>query len=1371
LFWGIRTAEAFNLPVNYLTTDKGLSNNSVLSVFQDHRGFMWIGTYDGLNRYDGTTVTVFRNRFSDTSSLSDNWVTGISEDKSGNIWLATRKGVNIFNEASNRCASVRFGERGQVLDKFVKDIQADAGGNIFIASQYYGLLFCANGSHRIIQMPMMTAKGLVNDYDVTAVKVARDGSVWCQVRNIGLCELDKTSLRLKVVWAGLDFCFAMEDGGDVIWLGTGSGIYTYDKRTGKLAHEAALNEGLIKSRVKSIFLDLHTHDLWIATEEGIRVYNLLSHVAHYISDEKGELTLSSPSVSVVYADRENRKWIGTLKGGITTIGARDKQFTNISHDAGDPHSLSSNFILSFCEDHSGTIWIGTDGTGLSKWDRKSKKFTNYQHLAGADDYIPDDFVTTIVTDKEGMVWLSTVGGGIAKYDSKGKKIRNYTCPKPTGEANPVVYTMLVDKTGGIWAGTFKPGVLYKYDPSSDVFRIVNTAVDDLFCLYQDQGGDLWGGNSMGLVEMDGQGRTRGIFDLKYVVRSVYEDHAGNFWVGLDGGGLVRFDRKLHRVAAQYTTNDGLCSNSVLNILEDKHGNLWMSTNNGIATLDVKKRKFRNYYKDDGLQGNQFSFKAALALSSGELLFGGIKGVTIFNPDSLQASVTQPAIVLLNVLVNNVPLSADGAYIVRSGAEQVEEIKVPYDKAIISLDFTAPEYQSPRKISYAYFLQGWDRQWTYAGDKKNAIYTHLSEGNYLFRVKCTDTEGGWISREATIRIQVLPPWYRSWIAYLLYTAAFVSLLWLFFRVRARQTRLKYEIKLVNLDAEKKKAIYEKEKAEREKERLMIEKEKEATERKVSFFTDISHEFRSPLSLIINPVKDLLNKDRAAEDGDRAELSTVYRNAKRLLSIVDQLLLFRKADTGRDQMKVSRLNFYDVCREVFLCFVQQARSRDIRYALEFDNKEMEVYADREKIEIVLFNIISNAIKYTEKGGMVTVAVREEEEAILVAIRDTGKGIPPETGEQLYEKFYQGKGSVKTGFGIGLFLARQFTLAHKGSIDYESRLGEGTLFTIRLLKGQEHFAKEDMIVDFGDEPTILSEITDVPMEEKAGKGPALMGAGADLAELLVTDKKSILVVEDEETMRSYLAGIFQHDYTVYEARNGEEGILSAEKLIPDIIISDIKMEGINGIDLCRSIKENPAISHIPVILLTGSTAPEIRLNGIESGADDYITKPFDKNILTARVASLLKNRTILRHYFYNEITFSKNDLKVSGEYKEFLKKCKNIIEEHMGDDGFNASSFITAMGMSRSNLLRKVKTISGLSINEFIRFIRLRKAAELFINSDANINEVAFQVGINDIKYFRQQFNKVFGMNPSAYIKRYRKILGYQHRINRDAAGSEE
>lgn len=1358
------------IPVAFLGIDQGLSNNSARCILRDKRGFIWVGTFDGLNRYDGYEFRVFRKQPNDSGSLICPVIYALGEDRAGNIWVGTRQGLGVYNVATDRFNPLRVKGSPAILTDVVRAIAADHQNNVFVGTENTGLLLCAGAGLTASRVKLIAGQDSITSYSVQSLEVSAEGKVWAFVQNRGLFVFDIPSGSLLYVDGTVKTAPALESSGNIIWIGSPNGLFEYNVTERTCVNRLSGQKGQLRSdRVNALTLD-KSNRLWVGTiGGGITVWDRSSGAIEHLDAGGSKYSLSSVDISTILDDPESRKWIGTQKAGINIIDWQRNRFRTVARDPAVPNRFKGNFVTAFYEAPDGKLWIGTDDAGVNVWNRKNNTFYSLAREAGASARLPSNSITCIRGNGPDT-WLATFDAGIIRVGQDGKAIRTYKCMNPsTGSEDPVVCMLYKDRSDTLWATTLRRGnkyaALYFYNQAADRFDAFDTRLSDLFIFTEDRNAQLWGGNLSQLVKIDRKRKKHSFFEMGDAVHAIYEDRSGRFWVGTEGGGLMLFDRKQGKVIAVYNTDQGLCNNSVLSINEDAQGALWISTFNGLSRFDPVTHTFRNYYHNDGLQSNQFNYNAALKLRSGELMLGGINGFNIFNPADIKPVNDTPAVVITAVKVSNTPVRSGSPYTVSNEvADNVMELRVPYAKAALTFDFAALEYSLPEKISYAYYLDGWDRNWNYSGSLRTASYTHLSEGTYTFRVKSTNAEGLWNGRETIVRVRVLPPWYRSWWAYLFYFSSIALLIIAWWRYRLKQAKLKYEIAIANfniekgkLEKDKQRAEYEKEKVVLEGERLLNEKEKELQKKQLDFFTSITHEFRSPLTLIINPAKDLVRKTEAEGlTENRLELTAIYRNARRLISLVDQLLFFRKADTSLDKISVAKLNFYSLCYEIYLCFVQQATARSIQFDFMGEDPSPELYVDREKMEIVLFNLISNALKYTPDGGRIAIQIEEEGEHVLLAVSDTGAGIPGSAGEKIFEKFYKAEretGGSKPGFGIGLYLVRQIVTAHKGTISYESRSGVGSTFRLQLLKGHDHFNAEVISQTVQSQPLFLTELM-----KEADKDVTEENAGGDRRpaplEPILSGRQLMLVVDDDSAIRQYITEIFQDRFSIYEAGGGAEGLALAEKFIPDFIISDIKMEQGDGIDFCKAIKNHPSCGHIPVILLTGTHSSELKLEGIEGGADDYIMKPFDRELLQARVTSLLKNKNNLQRFFFNEITFNKQDQKISGEYKDFLDRCISIVEDHLDDEQFSVLQLAVEMDKSYSSIYKKIKLISGQTANGFIRFIRLRKAAELFINTNHNVSEVACQVGINDPKFFREQFSKLFGMKPSEYIKKYRK-----------------
>lgn len=1315
--------------IKYLGVENGLSNNSVNSLYLDHFGFMWMGTYDGLNRYDGYHFKIFRNGWGDKSNLVNNHITVLNGDWKNRIWVGTQKGVSYYDYADSKFHQLLYlDHKKQKEVSYAINAITVTENTVYIATDEKGLFVLKNNREKAERISFKGKK----DFTVKAICADGQQYLWVFIKDAGLCQLDIKTNTIRLINTDIRAVTNIIKGlGDDIWIGTERGLYVYHTLNRKLekCKQLSGNENIMRLMLDS------KQKLWLATDGGgTIVYDLKKQAVSYLTAGKEKGLLSSNSVAQIYEDRESRKWIATLRGGINIIDPEQGQFKTIRRNPLKSNSLINNFVLSFSEDQYHNIWIGTDGGGLSVWNRKKDIFTNYTKT-GYPGALSSNFVTSILNDTDHHIWVATFSGGIDRFDQATGNFIHYRCHnsvKGVDEEN--LWKLYQDQQKNIWAGTTKGGALYRYNKALDKFELFDHRLKDIHTLFQDSRGRLWAGNYSQIIKIDPVGKKHEYVKINAAIRAIQEADGHRIWIGTEGGGLLLFDPDKKKIK-RYLESDGLPSNSILNILKDKAGNLWSSTYNGLSRFDVRHNTFKNYFANDGLQSNQFNYNAALKLSNGDFLFGGIGGFNLFSPDSIRKNKRIPKIILTDFKVNNISLDQDSTNQYTS-VVNLEKISIPYQSAVISVNYAAIEFSFQDQISYAYYLEGWDRNWNYVNKLSTAYYSRLDAGTYKLHIKSTDTEGVWADNEKVITIVILPSWYRTWWAYTIYLILGSALFYLFQTYRDRQRRLKNEIESANLE---------------------MEREKKLNEKKLNFFTNISHELRTPLTLIVNPIKDILNQKEAGIE--KNNLNVVYRNSRRLLSLVDQLLLFRKTESENDALKIVKINLYSFAKEIFLCFNYLAQQHQIQYTFECDEEELYIYADKDKMEIVLFNLLSNALKFTPDGGFVKFCIQQVNCSIKIEVSDSGKGIPEHVGEKLFDKFYKvmSNESLKMGFGIGLYLAKNFVELHRGKISFISPPGLGTVFSIELPIGEADINQAGMA--YQNELTYVNEL--IAQEEENEEKSKNESIGN--LELLISDLHTILIVDDDAEIIDYIRQIFKENFRIYTATDGLEGFKCCKEYLPDIVISDVNMGGLNGIELCKAIKEDSALSHIPVILLTADPSAEIKLKGIEVGAYDFISKPFDKELFTAKINGIIKNRTHLQSYFFNEITLKSDTHKVSQEDKGFLQRCITIIEDNLMETSFNVKTLAADLGMSHSNLYKKIKATSGQSINSFIRFIRLRKAAELLINTNLNINEAAFRVGINDTKYFREQFQKLFKLTPSDFIKKHRKSFNKYYNIN--------
>lgn len=1330
---GIAALFCQDYPVTFLGIENGLSNNAVMSIYQDHNGFLWFGTYDGLNRYDGYEFKTYHNIIGDTNSLPNNTVFAIEGDALQQLWIGGQKGASVYDQllSTFRQLSYKPADRDIILpvSANVHRIKMTHDQHMLIGAQDAGLILFNKGS--LSGRQVMLEEGGVQRYDVTAIEQGSgDDFVWIFIQKKGLYKFDIAKAALTLCNNTITQANSLRYmPGKGLWVGTNTGLFLYDIKNNGFSHNVLPSV----SPVINILID-RDKKLWAATDgSGVFILDNNAAVAVHENELFGTAVVKSNSVWEILEDREGRKWIGTLRGGISVIEPERKLFRHLTYNSSKP-ALADNFILSFCEDENQNVWIGTDGAGLRYWNRKDNSYKEYRHNQNDDKSISGNFITCILRDTHNNIWASTWFSGINRFNAATGKFEHFNCFNPvTGTTERNVWLLYEDAKKELWAGATNTGSLYRFNREANRFELFDQTITDLQAVTETTDGEFWGGNYSSLIKIDRNTKKHSSYPVGYTIRCIYEDKAKNFWVGTQEGGLLLFNRQTGDFT-RYSVADGLPGNTILRILEDRNGGLWLSTYNGISRFDPSKKTFRNFSISDGLQSNQFSFNAGLVLSTGEFLFGGINGWNVFYPDQIKDERNTPPVFLSGIMVSNANIQANSSYVKQLQGNQIEAITLPYEKAVVSIDFLALAYTGADKINYAYRLEGWDKDWNYVQKSRRANYAKLNEGSYIFKVKVTGANGKWGNETRVLHIQVLPPWYRTWWAYLAGFLAVAGSVFLYNRYTRKQERLKYEVQLVNLEREK---------------------DKELAEKQFSIFTNVSHEFRTHLSLIISPLKKLVSLPDSRNDNK--DIETAYRNSRRLLSLVDQLLLFKKTDAGADTLKIAPINVAELCKEVFDCFDYQAKSKKLSYHFTYNAADTFIYGDYEKIEIALFNLLSNAFKFTDEGS-ISMYVTETGSDISISIRDTGCGIAAGDVKNIFGKFQQAQsaeGRKTFGFGVGLYLVQHFVTQHGGKVQCVSEKDKGTTMTVTLLKGKDHFSNTMILHESDKKAHLLEELAafeNISDSALPVINPVVPATGKAASEVL-SEKKSVLIVDDNTEMREYLFRLFSKEFLVYTATNGTEGLQSADDYVPDIIISDVNMDGLNGVELCIKVKQSPRLSHIPVILLTAVDTADIKLKGVAGGADDYITKPFDDELLLAKIRSTLKNRHHLRKYFLDSITLQHNDLKVPAEYREFLQKCMEVVEENIDNEDFTIKSFSTQMGMSHSALYTKVKAISGQSLNAFIRSVRIRRAAVLMLTGNMNIAQAAFQVGVGDAKYFREQFVKLFGMTPSEYIKKYK------------------
>ncbi len=1342
-------------------TQEGLSFGIVNGIVQDNSGFMWFATGDGLNRFDGISFRTFRFDPANPYSLPGNYIQGVYQDKQGQLWVTSRKGLLKFDAAHERFYLQKL-QANNPNGEDISAVTAGSQGFLWISSSLHGFFRYNPATQQSINYRQSNVKGLRSNTILSTLEDSQ-GLVWVgtHINGLSVFALQNNKLLSKNIQHAellhnnrINAVYEAHDHN--VWIAASDGLFYYNRRQNAFHKITFTPSTKPKTQVFLSLLEDAQQHLLVGVQDGGLYQLAIPSEAEAstpqnlqpVNDNKGPVT--QRSVQCLYADKDRNIWVGTYGNGVLMLDKSPQRFILFQQKNTNTEGFTRYYGMT--ADYEGFLWLGTDGDGIYKTTLEGKVLKHYtaSNRAGS---LSDNAIITAFQDSRHNLWFGSYADGLFLYDRKKDAFIHFkhdALRKNSLAANDV-RVIFEDDQHRIWIGT-NGGGLSLFQPANNDFVNYNTQsnnfpANDVRAITQDTQGNLWVGTyGMGLYQFNPKegyytAHLRETLSSGVILALAFQPK-GTLWIGTQENGLVAYHTQ-NRTFSSYNEKTGLASNTILAINTHTLPHLWVSTNSGISKIDLRNQQIYNFDRKDGLQGGQFNDGSTLyEPRSGYMVFGGTEGWNIFKPSGIKPLTYRPSVLIMGVQLFGKEVNTDGTqakdFIPFDNQHPQNPIELQPHQAVFSIQYGAIHYSYPDENVFAYKLEGLDNDWNYVGKQKSATYRYLDPGTYTFKVKVANKDKRWFETYASIEVVILPPWYKTWWAYTLYLCAVGVLIYFYQQYKQKQAALAYQVKIAKIEADK---------------------EKELHEKKISFFTHISHEFRTPLTLIINPIKEMLY----AEVQDLNSLHIVYRNAKRLLSLVDQLLLFRKADAESDDLKLAKLSIKTCAEEVFLCFTHQAKEKNIHYEFRCENDQLEIYGDREKIEIALFNLLSNALKFTPKDGSVALLIEESKTEVLIHVKDSGAGIAPEVGDKLFQMFYQVKNTTAGGFGIGLYLTRTFINYHKGTLRYSSQLGKGTTFTIRLLKGFAHLNIEHLMPAEEVHSDILAELKEEPRLQLPENA---LVPQQELTDDLYAEQHTMVIIDDNEQIRQYLKQIFKAKFKLYEADNGEKGLALVTELLPDIVICDIMMQGLNGIEVCTEIKQNTQLSHIPIILLTASTSSEIKLKGIEVGADDYISKPFEKDILMARVNGILKSRNDLQKYFFNEVTLQAHNLKISPEYKQFLDQCIMVVEQYLIDPEFNVSMLATEIGMSSSSLYNRIKSICGQSPNEFIRFIRLRKAAEMLITTDSTISETAYQVGMNDSKYFREQFFKLFGMNPSAYVKKYRKPFHNQLQVNKEA-----
>ncbi|PKD17701.1 hypothetical protein APR41_05695 [Salegentibacter salinarum] len=1324
-----------SLHFHLLDVSSGLSHNFINDIKQDSLGFMWIATIDGLNRYDGNQFVQFKKqRGSSERGLVNNYIQQLELKNGKELVVATDAGLVIYNSRIDKFQLINT-EDG-LLNNSVSAIETGPGDNSVIGTYRGGIQFANNKWDLKYSRENFVQNINLTSNEISSIQLQQDSILWVGTYNDGLNKINLKNGRVSHLFEKnksttsrvINSLYEDIDGN--LWVGTRNGLHVITRLNDTISINAKSgSQGLSDMDVLCFEEDLN-NNIWIGTRNGglnilekSSLFNDSSNIniRRYLPRNDGS-SVYNRTVSVITRDKDNNMWIGTPTG-INYVNPLGDPVRLITHSA-DKKSISHNRIGALAQSGEGKVWIGTDGGGLDLYDPQTGIIFNYHHNEEDQSSLSNNYILSILEDSKDRIWVGTYQGGLNRLDIKNGKARHYLQGSVSNGSD--VRVIFESRNGTIWVGTNRGG-LYKYIEGKDRFKYIESLGKiDIRSIVEDQEeGVLWFATfGSGLIKYNpeaddfqsfNEDNTKGF--NSDIIFSVLLMENGEVLAGTRFGGILRFNPKTKEVLT-FSVEDGLSNNTVNSLIWEDETYIWMGTYNGINRYNVETNEILDVSSLDNLQSGEFNIGAALKNSSGNLYFGGNNGLNILDPNHFKRVKQDYPLLFqgLKVLNKTVEVRVEEKNsILRQAIFYQDKIKLNHNQNSFSVEFASLKYPEAHNLTYSYKLENHNKYWIEDQKEGIANFTSVPPGEYILKVRVNS--GVNTKNYKELKFNIVPPIWKTWPAYLLYFIMATILIWISFKYYSERVHLKNSL------------LFEK------KQRHL---EKDLNEERFRFFTAFSHELKTPLTLILAPVENLLEIQNKKI---KTDLLFIQRNARKLHHSINKLLEFRKAEEGLSQLNRREHDISENLKTWIENYLPLAKEKNItlEYSLPVDKKIFNV--DIEKIEVVINNLLSNAIKYCKINGEVKISLICNSDNFKITVSDTGTGISKEELSHIFNWYYRSNSNVKEkGNGIGLALSKRFAELHGGSIHAESTPEEKTIFTlavpaVEIKEVEEHLNRDDEKVVTGQ---VFSD------NIKSRKQTANLKPNKD--------RRLILIIDDNEEILNFLSNIFKEEYDIIHSRNGREGIVKASNYVPDLIISDVMMPEKNGVDLCFELKQQHSTSHIPIILLTAKGNFESINLGYEQGADDYIVKPFNPKLLKTRVKNLLFSREQLQHHFKGvRENKSKTEEKVSvllTKEKEFLSELDLIIAKNMGKGTDNVDLISQKVGMSRTSLYRKLKAITGLSINEYIRNLKIERAAELIKNENFSVSQASYEVGFTNLKYFRKIFKEKFGKTPREF-----------------------
>lgn len=1345
----------------FYSTDKELSNSLINAVYQDRKGFIWIATENGLNKFDGTRFSIYRHNATDSTSLKNNYVRTLFEDSRGNFWIGCINGLQRYDRATDNFHELFISRKDGRKNPHITSIIERRNGDLWIATSGQGAISLKKNSNPAsFHIETELTDRIGSNYLNVIFEDSRQ-NLWIATEEKGLYRYSPESKELKSYKApyhiaGDDVSAICEDAHGQIFVGTlTKGLFRLSSRQ-EGNFEPVLYQNRMNLNIRTLIIDTRGK-LIIGTDgEGVKEYQPQQDIIVDSEINAGPFDFSKSKVHSLIEDKDHNLWLGIFQKGLILVPGISNKFDYYGYKSIHNNTIGSSCVMAIHTDEQATIWIGTDNDGLYAINDQGKQLRHYTHQAGNPQSVPGT-ILCLYEDSNQELWLGSYFDGLARINKQTGTCQDVTSllQGNLNAGKPKVSCIIEDKNKNLWVGTYGSG-LYKinlptqhvtyYESTrneNDDWSINRLPNDWISYLLEDKEGMIWIGTYKGLAVLNPQ--TDNFINYKkqnnllpgYVVYSLLESSNGEIWAGTSEGLVCLNKDRLTPVL--FTTADGLPSDIICGLAEDEKKNIWISTHQGISKLNPPEKKFINYYAGDGLQGNEFTRTAVFKDKRGKIFFGGTNGVTAFYPQDITEIKKEMNVLITGFHVANRPVKkgdkSGNNVITDTAVMDTEQFTLAYNENTFSIDFSVLEFSNPDRISYQYKIKELGDEWISTQPGTNRVtYSSLKPGKYTFSVQARDHNN--FSNIRTVTIAITPPWYQTWWAKVIWGCLgalliYALTMYILSRIRHRQE-------------------------------VMRQKHMEQiNEAKLQFFINISHEIRTPMTLIISPLEKLL-----AEHSEKQPVYLmIYRNAQRILRLINQLMDIRKLDKGQMHLKFRETDIVGFINDLMQTFNYQAQKKNITFTFK---KELEgadslkVWIDLNNFDKVLMNVLSNAFKYTHEGGNIEVLLKTGhndayrgalKDYFEIDITDNGIGIDKNKIEQIFERFYQIDNDMTQsnfGTGIGLHLSRSLVELHHGIIKAENREdGQGTRFVIRLPLGSNHLKAEELEnpEETGSEPTISQlpkdSIYETEEENKTN----------EYRKPKVKTRYRVLIVEDDEEIRRYIRSELDSDFRIYECTNGREGLETILKEKPDLVISDVMMPEMDGITLCRKIKQNININHIPIILLTAKSKAEDQIEGLEIGADAYIVKPFNTELLRTTISNLIANRERLRGKLVGEQQVEEKIVKIEMKSNDeiLMSKVMKTINDHLADPALNVEMLAANVGMSRVHMHRKLKELTNQSARDFIRSIRLKQAANLLREKNLSVSEVAYATGFSNLSHFSNTFRDFYGISPSEYKKK--------------------